>query len=67
MTAKNPNPIKPKIGLTVRLTEHPGTWQCLSQSPKRGGWWVMAVDDEARAVGKWALEATTREMLHANK
>lgn len=31
------NPVKPRIGMLVKHTEHPGVWQVLDRSPSRGG------------------------------
>ncbi|ALG28053.1 hypothetical protein AOZ07_02930 [Glutamicibacter halophytocola] len=62
MAEKKLNPVKPKIGMIVRHEEYPGLWQVLDKSPKRGGFWLLAYDDEAKAVGKWSIEATSLEM-----
>ncbi len=54
--------IKPQRGMLVRLTHRPGIWQCIDKSPNRGGWWMQAWDEEAKASGHWSDEATYREM-----
>ncbi|MCW1249640.1 hypothetical protein ODZ83_05470 [Acaricomes phytoseiuli] len=49
----------------MRLTDAPGLWQCMDKSPKPDGWWMLAVDDEAREHGHFE-EATWRAMRPAD-
>jgi hypothetical protein len=42
--------VKPKVGMRVGLTNQPGQWQVISQAPDRGTWWLVALDDTARAA-----------------
>ncbi|SEE83471.1 hypothetical protein SAMN04489740_2720 [Arthrobacter alpinus] len=54
--------IKPRIGMTVRLTTNPGLWQVLDRAPGVGLWWMLAYDEEARGGDSMYSSATYREM-----
>jgi hypothetical protein len=58
--------VNPRRGVDVHLTTKPGTWQILDKSPRRGGWWLLAIDDEAKATGDYA-EAIATEMTTPNE
>lgn len=55
--------IKPQRGMQVRLKHRPSLWMCMDKSPQKpGAWWMLAVDDEAKASGDVYDCATYRDM-----
>ena len=53
--------VKPARGITVTLDGRPGTWQISDKAPDRGAWWLVALDDAAKAHANFA-KATAPEM-----
>lgn len=56
--------VKPARGIIVTLDGLPGRWQVSDKSPNRGGWWLTALDEDAKAHSPFA-EAKAPEMTRA--
>ncbi|QGJ93502.1 hypothetical protein SEA_MUFASA8_54 [Arthrobacter phage Mufasa8] len=58
--------VTPARGVVVTVDGLPGTWQISDKSPTRGNWWLVAMDDEAKAHKSFA-EASAKEMSRPTK